>query len=165
MARPDGLFSSLASSGITLSEYFRDQGYNVAMMADSTSRWAEVRRSSLMTLPCGLGIFSKINYASRLSSLSRHRPFGRFPVVWLKCLLTAATRLTWGLDLLPSTSVPAESSASDLQTESALSGETERRAAVVAAGLRAVMILREELRGRVLAVVIRADGDGAMLLA
>ena len=27
-------------TGITLSEYFRDQGYNVAMMADSTSRWA-----------------------------------------------------------------------------------------------------------------------------
>jgi len=27
-------------TGITLSEYFRDQGSNVAMMADSTSRWA-----------------------------------------------------------------------------------------------------------------------------
>lgn len=31
-------------TGITLSEYFRDQGYNVAMMADSTSRWAEALR-------------------------------------------------------------------------------------------------------------------------
>ncbi len=30
-------------TGITLAEYFRDMGYNVAMMADSTSRWAEVR--------------------------------------------------------------------------------------------------------------------------
>ena len=30
--------------GITLSEYFRDQGYNVSMMADSTSRWAEALR-------------------------------------------------------------------------------------------------------------------------
>ena len=29
-------------TGITLSEYFRDMGYNVGMMADSTSRWAEV---------------------------------------------------------------------------------------------------------------------------
>jgi len=31
-------------TGITLSEYFRDQGRNVAMMADSTSRWAEALR-------------------------------------------------------------------------------------------------------------------------
>merc|ERR1719183_606249 len=31
-------------TGITLSEYFRDMGINVAMMADSTSRWAEALR-------------------------------------------------------------------------------------------------------------------------
>ncbi|KAJ3192394.1 hypothetical protein HK101_006631 [Irineochytrium annulatum] len=31
-------------TGITLSEYFRDQGKNVAMMADSSSRWAEALR-------------------------------------------------------------------------------------------------------------------------
>ena len=31
-------------TGITLSEYFRDQGKDVAMMADSTSRWAEALR-------------------------------------------------------------------------------------------------------------------------
>lgn len=31
-------------TGITLSEYFRDQGRNVSMMADSTSRWAEALR-------------------------------------------------------------------------------------------------------------------------
>ena len=30
-------------TGITLAEYFRDMGYNFSMMADSTSRWAEVR--------------------------------------------------------------------------------------------------------------------------
>jgi V/A-type H+-transporting ATPase subunit A len=30
--------------GVTLAEYFRDQGYSVAMMADSTSRWAEALR-------------------------------------------------------------------------------------------------------------------------
>jgi len=30
--------------GITLAEYFRDMGYSVAMMADSTSRWAEAMR-------------------------------------------------------------------------------------------------------------------------
>ncbi|KAH6655120.1 H+-transporting ATPase, vacuolar, 67K chain [Truncatella angustata] len=31
-------------TGITVAEYFRDQGMNVAMMADSTSRWAEALR-------------------------------------------------------------------------------------------------------------------------
>jgi len=31
-------------TGITLSEYYRDMGNNVAMMADSTSRWAEALR-------------------------------------------------------------------------------------------------------------------------
>ncbi|KAF0987543.1 hypothetical protein HZS_5009 [Henneguya salminicola] len=31
-------------TGITISEYFRDMGYNVSMMADSTSRWAEALR-------------------------------------------------------------------------------------------------------------------------
>ncbi|TDA31216.1 MAG: V-type ATP synthase subunit A, partial [Hadesarchaea archaeon] len=31
-------------TGITLGEYFRDMGYDVALMADSTSRWAEAMR-------------------------------------------------------------------------------------------------------------------------
>lgn len=31
-------------TGITVAEYFRDQGKDVAMMADSTSRWAEALR-------------------------------------------------------------------------------------------------------------------------
>lgn len=31
-------------TGITLAEYFRDMGYDVALMADSTSRWAEAMR-------------------------------------------------------------------------------------------------------------------------
>ena len=31
-------------TGITISEYFRDMGYSVALMADSTSRWAEALR-------------------------------------------------------------------------------------------------------------------------
>jgi V/A-type H+-transporting ATPase subunit A len=31
-------------TGITIAEYFRDMGYDVAMMADSTSRWAEALR-------------------------------------------------------------------------------------------------------------------------
>ena len=43
--------------GITLSEYFRDMGYNVSMMADSTSRWAEALREisgRLAEMPAGL---------------------------------------------------------------------------------------------------------------
>ena len=31
-------------TGITIAEYYRDQGYDVALMADSTSRWAEAMR-------------------------------------------------------------------------------------------------------------------------
>jgi len=40
--------------GMTLAEYYRDMGYDVAMMADSTSRWAEAMReisSRLEELP------------------------------------------------------------------------------------------------------------------
>lgn len=41
-------------TGITIAEYFRDMGYDVALMADSTSRWAEAMReisSRLEELP------------------------------------------------------------------------------------------------------------------
>ena len=31
-------------TGVTLAEYYRDMGYHVAIMADSTSRWAEALR-------------------------------------------------------------------------------------------------------------------------
>lgn len=39
MAREASIYT-----GITLGEYYRDMGYHVAMMADSTSRWAEALR-------------------------------------------------------------------------------------------------------------------------
>merc|ERR1711884_598175 len=45
-------------TGITLSEYFRDMGYNVSMMADSTSRWAEALREisgRLVEIPADSG--------------------------------------------------------------------------------------------------------------
>jgi len=38
-ARDAGVYT-----GITIAEYFRDMGYDVALMADSTSRWAEAMR-------------------------------------------------------------------------------------------------------------------------
>jgi V/A-type H+-transporting ATPase subunit A len=44
--------------GITICEYFRDQGYDVALMADSTSRWAEALREisgSLEEMPVERG--------------------------------------------------------------------------------------------------------------
>ncbi|NXX12266.1 VATA ATPase, partial [Podargus strigoides] len=43
-------------TGITLAEYFRDMGYHVSMMADSTSRWAEALREisgRLAEMPAG----------------------------------------------------------------------------------------------------------------
>lgn len=45
-------------TGITIAEYYRDMGYNVAMMADSTSRWAEALReisASLEEMPAEEG--------------------------------------------------------------------------------------------------------------
>ena len=38
------LYTSSIYTGITLAEYYRDMGYHVAIMADSTSRWAEALR-------------------------------------------------------------------------------------------------------------------------
>ena len=55
-------------TGITLSEYFRDMGYNVSMMADSTSRWAEALREISGKLKLGpqqrmlSGIMFVVNY-------------------------------------------------------------------------------------------------------
>ena len=49
--------SSTLPLGITLSEYFRYMGYNVSMMADSTSRWAEALREisgRLAEMPAGM---------------------------------------------------------------------------------------------------------------
>jgi len=57
-------------TGITLSEYFRDMGYNVAMMADSTSRWAEALREisgRLAEMPADAGYPAYL--AARLASV------------------------------------------------------------------------------------------------
>lgn len=51
-----GILTRCVLAGITLSEYFRDMGYNVSMMADSTSRWAEALREisgRLAEMPAG----------------------------------------------------------------------------------------------------------------
>ena len=57
-------------TGITIAEYYRDMGYNVAIMADSTSRWAEALREisgRLEEMPAEEGYPSYL--PSRLSSL------------------------------------------------------------------------------------------------
>ena len=56
-------------SGLTLAEYYRDMGYNVAIMADSTSRWAEALRElsgRLEEMPAEEGFPAYL--ASRLSA-------------------------------------------------------------------------------------------------
>merc|ERR1711988_485946 len=56
-------------TGIVLAEYFRDMGYNVAMMADSTSRWAEALREvsgRLAEMPADAGYPAYL--AARLAS-------------------------------------------------------------------------------------------------
>ncbi|CDF39816.1 Vacuolar-type H+-ATPase, V1A subunit [Chondrus crispus] len=56
-------------TGITISEYFRDMGMNVAMMADSTSRWAEALREisgRLAEMPADSGYPAYL--AARLAS-------------------------------------------------------------------------------------------------
>lgn len=56
-------------TGITLSEYFRDMGFNVSMMADSTSRWAEALREisgRLAEMPADAGYPAYLS--SRLAS-------------------------------------------------------------------------------------------------
>ncbi|OHS95557.1 V-type proton ATPase catalytic subunit A [Tritrichomonas foetus] len=56
-------------TGITLSEYYRDMGYNITMLADSTSRWAEALREisgRLAEMPADSGFPAYL--ASRLAS-------------------------------------------------------------------------------------------------
>jgi vacuolar-type H+-ATPase catalytic subunit A/Vma1 len=50
-------------SGITIAEYFRDMGYNVSMMADSTSRWAEALREISGRLVCYSSSVLKLVYS------------------------------------------------------------------------------------------------------
>ena len=58
-------------TGLTLAEYYRDMGYDVAIMADSTSRWAEALRElsgRLEEMPAEEGFPAYL--ASRLSAFS-----------------------------------------------------------------------------------------------
>lgn len=65
-------------TGITLAEYYRDMGYHVAIMADSTSRWAEALRElsgRLEEMPAEEGFPAYL--ASRLSKFYERAGFMR----------------------------------------------------------------------------------------
>lgn len=108
-------------TGITIAEYFRDQGYKVALMADSTSRWAEALReisSRLEEMPGEEGYPTYL--ATRLASfyersgrsvcLGKEEPIGSVTVVgavspaggdYSEPVTQSSQRMTgalWGLD-------------------------------------------------------------------
>jgi V/A-type H+-transporting ATPase subunit A len=66
---PVGAREASIYTGITIAEYYRDMGYHVALMADSTSRWAEALRElsgRLEEIPAEEGFPAYL--ASRLSA-------------------------------------------------------------------------------------------------
>ena len=80
-------------TGLTLAEYYRDMGYHVAIMADSTSRWAEALRElsgRLEEMPAEEGFPAYL--ASRLSGFYERAGM----VKTLNCpIWQAGTRTTW----------------------------------------------------------------------
>ncbi|RLF49962.1 MAG: ATP synthase subunit A [Thermoplasmata archaeon] len=65
-------------TGITIAEYYRDMGYSVALMADSTSRWAEAMREisgRLEEMPGEEGYPAYL--ASRLAAFYERAGYGR----------------------------------------------------------------------------------------
>ena len=67
-------------TGITLAEYYRDMGYHVAIMADSTSRWAEALRELSGTLGgnAGGGGLSGVSCVPPLCLLRASRLYRKF---------------------------------------------------------------------------------------
>jgi len=79
-------------TGITIAEYFRDMGYSVALMADSTSRWAEAMREisgRLEEMPgeegypayLGARVASFYERAGRVITLGKDRREGSLTVI------------------------------------------------------------------------------------
>ncbi len=79
-------------TGITIAEYFRDMGYSVAVMADSTSRWAEAMREisgRLEEMPgeegypayLGARVSSFYERAGRVKTLGRPEREGALSVI------------------------------------------------------------------------------------
>ena len=75
---------SCVYTGITIAEYYRDMGYDVALMADSTSRWAEAMReisSRLEEMPGEEGYPAYL--AARLSASSAQNVLTMRRVFWV----------------------------------------------------------------------------------
>mmetsp|Transcript_9658 Transcript_9658/g.21534 ORF Transcript_9658/g.21534 Transcript_9658/m.21534 type:complete len:606 (+) Transcript_9658:78-1895(+) len=79
-------------TGVTTAEFFRDMGYNVAMMADSTSRWAEALREisgRLAEMPADAGypaylgarLASFYERSGRVKCLGTPERFGSITIV------------------------------------------------------------------------------------
>uniref|UniRef100_A0A3Q2PRF5 H(+)-transporting two-sector ATPase n=1 Tax=Fundulus heteroclitus TaxID=8078 RepID=A0A3Q2PRF5_FUNHE len=98
-------------TGITLSEYFRDMGYNVSMMADSTSRWAEALREisgRLAEMPADSGypaylgarLASFYERAGRVKCLGNPEREGSVSIVglWATPPPPPPPQVFWGLD-------------------------------------------------------------------
>uniref|UniRef100_A0A2K5JUZ5 V-type proton ATPase catalytic subunit A n=1 Tax=Colobus angolensis palliatus TaxID=336983 RepID=A0A2K5JUZ5_COLAP len=99
------------NTGITLSEYFRDMGYHVSMMADTTSRWAEALREisgCLAEMPADSGYLAYL--AGRVKCLGHTEREGSVSIVGavsppgddFSDPVTSATlgivQVYWGLD-------------------------------------------------------------------
>ena len=80
-------------TGITIAEYFRDMGYSVALMADSTSRWAEALREMsgrLQEMPgeegypayLGSRLAQFYERAGKVVSLGKEGRTGSLSVIW-----------------------------------------------------------------------------------
>ncbi|CAF4353185.1 unnamed protein product, partial [Rotaria sp. Silwood2] len=66
-------------TGVTMSEYFRDMGYNIMLMADSTSRWVEALREisiGLAEMPGGYPTYLGSRLASFYDRAGRVRCLG-----------------------------------------------------------------------------------------
>ncbi|CAL5443605.1 unnamed protein product [Camellia sinensis] len=96
--------------GITIAEYFRDMGYNVSMMADSTSCWAEMPAHSGYPAYLAACLASFYEHAGKVKCLSGPEHTGSVTIVGAVSLpggdfsdpITSATlgvvQFFWGLD-------------------------------------------------------------------
>jgi len=88
-------------TGITLAEYFRDQGYQVALMADSTSRWGEALREvsgRLEEMPAEEGYPAYLS--TRLAEFYERAGAVRCLRAWARELLGQETQLLEIVQLL-----------------------------------------------------------------
>lgn len=104
-------------------------GYNVSMMADSTSRWAEALREisgRLAEMPAGKFMMDVIDCVCICLDNVRQQLWRSYSC-FCDCLQTVGILLIWVPDSPPSTSVRDEWSAWEIQREKAASASSERK--------------------------------------